>query len=94
LAVLLWFALYVFTWQWVFDLVWSPQAKLAARLSGKYGDDGPALPLPLIAWVAIFAIPTLAVGALGFLYRVDTRKSPQRIGSQMGTDRHRYRTED
>ena len=73
LAVLLWFGVYVLAWEWIVDIVWPPRAKLAAMLSGKYGIDGPP-PLPLIAWFAIFAIPTMVVGSLVFLYWIDTRK--------------------
>jgi hypothetical protein len=74
LAILLWFALYILAWGWVFDLVWPPQVRLSRRLDGTWPTDA-SPSLPLIAWVAIYAIPTLVVGSLVFLYLMGTRNS-------------------
>ena len=73
LAILLWFALYVVAWGKVFDIVWPPEVRMSRRLNGIWPIDVPA-PLPLIAWAVIFAIPTLVVGSLVFLYQLGTRK--------------------
>ena len=73
LAILLWCVIYVFIFGQVFDNVWPPQRRLAGRLNGTYAIDVTP-PLPLIAWVLIYSIPTVIVAALVFLYRLGTRK--------------------
>ena len=68
LAVLGWFVCFVYTQSKVVQIVWPPQRRLAAILAGHYAIDPPP-PLPLWAWITIFATPTAIIGILIIVYR-------------------------
>jgi hypothetical protein len=73
LAAIAWFVCSVITWQRIYSIVWPPERRIPAIQEGRYPIDvGP--PLPVIACIAGFAIPTILVALLVMLYRYGTRE--------------------
>ena len=72
LAILLWFLAYGFLLSKAYDMVWPHERRVVGILNGTYAIDL-SPPLPLIAWVLVYAIPTILVGVLVLLYRSGTR---------------------
>lgn len=76
LAVLVWAVLYFSMVDVVYSIVWPPERRSAERFKGHYFIDVPP-PLPAIAGVLIYALPTIAVGVLTCLYRRGSRRQRQ-----------------
>lgn len=77
LAVLGWFVCLVYTRSKVIRIVWPPQRRIAAILAGHYPIDVTP-PLPLWAWITIFATPTAIIGILVIVYR-NRDKRPRNV---------------
>jgi hypothetical protein len=86
LAVLLWFAIYVYAWQWIFDIVWPRQVHMAGYRNNTLPIDVP-LPIPLMARLTMFAIPTMVVGSFVFFTGLALARSIDRWIAMATADR-------
>jgi hypothetical protein len=68
LTVLAWFVGFIYTKSKVIGIVWPPQRRIAAILAGHYPIDA-SPPLPLWAWITIYATPTAIIAILVIVYR-------------------------
>lgn len=72
-AVLIWIVCFKLTASEVYRMVWPPERRIAAIRAGRYAIDAPN-PLPPVAWIIMFTIPTVVVGILVFIYRNRTAR--------------------
>lgn len=77
LAVFVWFALFLSTSAVVHRIVWPQERRIAATVVDHSPIDVP--PMPVWAYMSIYAVPTIVTSILVLLYLRGTRQSLKSI---------------